>query len=105
MTELNDDQPTDGAISPIFEYQHGDAGCSVSGGAVYRGSAVPALDGWYVYGDYCSGQITGLRVADQAVAQVLTLGNVPAVAAVAAGPSGELYVMSTTGGVFQLTAA
>ena len=41
---------------PIIEYSHS-AGCSVTGGNVYRGEAVPGLAGRYVYGDFCSGRI------------------------------------------------
>jgi glucose/arabinose dehydrogenase len=41
---------------PILQYGH-DLGCSVTGGTVYRGSAVPALAGRYVYGDFCSGRL------------------------------------------------
>ena len=93
----NDDQPADGAIPPIFEYQHGDAGCSVSGGALYRGAGVPSLDGWYVYGDYCAGEIRALEVIDRAVTREVTLGEVPSVSSVAAGPDGELYATSVDG--------
>ncbi len=54
-----DDCPTEGFIDPVAEYDH-DAGCSVTGGYVYRGKARPALQGAYLYGDYCSGTIWGL---------------------------------------------
>ncbi len=46
---------------PIFEYRHGEDGCSVTGGYVYRGAALQALAGAYIYGDYCSGRIWALR--------------------------------------------
>jgi glucose/arabinose dehydrogenase len=98
----NTDQPADGATPPIYEYEHGDAGCSVSGGEVYRGAAVPALVGWYVFADFCSGIVTGLRIADRAVASSLTLGQVPSAAAVRSGPDGELYVVSIEGPVSRL---
>jgi glucose/arabinose dehydrogenase len=45
-----------GITMPVVEYPHG-AECSVSGGYVYRSSAIPALRGAYFYGDYCSGKI------------------------------------------------
>jgi glucose/arabinose dehydrogenase len=48
-----------GLTLPIAEYAH-DLGCAVTGGYVYRGSASPALEGVYVFGDYCSGRIWGL---------------------------------------------
>lgn len=45
-----------GFTLPIAEYGH-DEGCSVTGGSVYRGRAIPALTGWYLFSDYCSGRI------------------------------------------------
>ncbi len=51
----------DGLLDPpVLEYSHA-SGCSVTGGYVYRGSAVPGLTGEYVYGDFCSGLIWGAR--------------------------------------------
>jgi len=102
---FNDDQSPDGATPPIHEYVHGDAGCSVSGGAVYRGTAVPGLAGWYVYGDYCSGALTGLRVVDRVLVDVVALGELGSVGAIRAGPDGELYAISLDGAVTRLTAA
>lgn len=45
---------------PVFEYDHS-LGCSITGGEVYRGSDYPALDGMYLYSDFCSGTLWGLR--------------------------------------------
>ncbi len=98
----NADQPEQGATPPIYEYEHGDAGCSVSGGAVYRGTAVAALAGWYVFADFCSGYVFGLRIADRTVAASLTLGQVSSAAAVRSGPDGELYVVSIEGPVSRI---
>jgi len=94
---FNEDQPAEGATPPIYEYPHGDAGCSVSGGAVYRGTTIPALVGWYVFGDYCSGVITGLHHTDRTVDSVLSLGNLPALVAVRSGPDRELVAVSIDG--------
>ena len=46
---------------PIAEYEHGQGRCSITGGYVYRGAAIPELVGTYLFGDYCSGEIFGLR--------------------------------------------
>jgi len=47
---------------PLVEYPHTDAwGKSITGGAVYRGSKTPALDGYYLYGDYISGRVWALK--------------------------------------------
>ncbi len=53
---------------PIYEYSH-DFGCSITGGYVYRGCAIPAVAGDYFFGDYCSGEVfsfeyDGLAISD-----------------------------------------
>jgi len=49
-------------VQPVAQYSHS-AGCSITGGYVYRGSAVASLRNRYVYGDYCSGTIWSIPVA------------------------------------------
>lgn len=44
-------------VPPVLEYPHDDGNCSVTGGYVYRGRAIPALVGRYLFADYCSGRI------------------------------------------------
>ncbi len=52
----------DGTLTyPIHEYDHNDGRCSVTGGYVYRGAAVPELVGHYFFADFCSRQIWSLR--------------------------------------------
>lgn len=46
-----------GSVLPVAEYRHENGHCSVTGGYVYRGETVPALDGAYLFGDFCSGQL------------------------------------------------
>jgi len=53
---------TTGLALPVVEYDHGQ-GCSVTGGYVYRGTAIPALQGQYFYADYCSGFVRSLQSA------------------------------------------
>ncbi|MDA1280663.1 MAG: PQQ-dependent sugar dehydrogenase, partial [Chloroflexi bacterium] len=55
-----------GTILPITEYSHSGGNCSVTGGHVSRSSAIPELTGVYLYADYCSGRIWGLRTNDLA---------------------------------------
>lgn len=50
-----------GLTLPVVTYDHYDGNCSVTGGMVYRGAQQPALSGLYLYGDFCSGRIWGLR--------------------------------------------
>jgi glucose/arabinose dehydrogenase len=102
---FNDDQSPDGATPPIYEYPHGDAGCSISGGVRYRGAAIPELVGWYVYGDYCSGQVRALKITGNAVTDEVTLGKVASISAVTEAPDGELLVLSVAGPVYAITHA
>jgi glucose/arabinose dehydrogenase len=53
--------------SPVAVYDHGtndSNGCSITGGAVYRGTTYPRLQGTYLYGDYCRGKIWGLKYSN-----------------------------------------
>jgi glucose/arabinose dehydrogenase len=50
-----------GLTSPVFSYDHSQGDKSITGGYVYRGSAIPGLQGAYIYGDFLSGRIWGLR--------------------------------------------
>jgi glucose/arabinose dehydrogenase len=89
---------------PVLSYSHGD-GCSISGGFVYRGAAIPALQGHYFYSDFCRGWVRSFRLENGTAVdqfQWPTLapgGNVPSFGRDA---TGELYVMSTGGSVFKI---
>ncbi|MGE5263641.1 MAG: PQQ-dependent sugar dehydrogenase [Acidobacteriota bacterium] len=92
---------------PVVEYPHGvndSIGCSVTGGYVYRGPGNAAMQGFYFYGDYCSGRIWGLRFdgtnwQTQQVAQ-------PAINISTFGESqaGNLYVADLASGtIYEIT--
>lgn len=96
---FNEDQFPDGATPPVYEYPHGDAGCSVSGGTVYRGSAIDSLRGWYLFSDYCSGRIWALHVVDGGAPDVVELSaDGGSVVAIVADPEGELYILDQANG-------
>jgi glucose/arabinose dehydrogenase len=102
---FNDDQSPDGVTQPIHEYEHVGSDCSISGSALYRGAAIPELVGWYVFADYCSGQVRALQIADRAVAKQVPLGHTGAVTAVSEGPDGELFVLTSGGPIYAVTPA
>jgi hypothetical protein len=94
-------------VDPIDEYSHGGSPfrCSISGGYVYRGCAIPDLRGTYFYGDWCSDQIWSFRyvggtvtewqdrTAELAPGGGLSIGNIASFGEDAAG---EVYVVEQT---------
>jgi glucose/arabinose dehydrogenase len=50
--------------TPRAGYDH-NAGCAISAGHVYHGSAMPELEGYLIYGDFCSGRVWALNTADE----------------------------------------
>ena len=97
--------PSSSTVGPVFTYPH-PQGCSVTGGRVYRGEAVPALRGAYLYGDFCDPQLRALVVRDGEVTQSAPLGvEVDGLVHIGADRAGELYVLSLGGTVFTLVPA
>jgi glucose/arabinose dehydrogenase len=95
----------DGGVLPVFEYGH-DEGCSVTGGVVYRGSAIPGLGGSYLFGDYCQGDLRALRVRDGEVTEERTFdAHVDQLVSFAEDADGEVYALSLVGGIYRLDAA
>jgi glucose/arabinose dehydrogenase len=90
-----------GLRAPRAAYGHGD-GCSVTGGYVYRGSALPELVGWYIYGDYCSGNIWAVNTADDSDPVLLARSELP-IAAFGELPDGEIVAVTFANGIFRLT--
>jgi glucose/arabinose dehydrogenase len=94
----------DGGVLPVFEYSH-DEGCSVTGGVIYRGSAIPGLEGAYLFSDYCQGDVRALRVRDGQVTEERTFdAHVDQLVAFAEDADGEVYALSLLGGIYRLDA-
>jgi glucose/arabinose dehydrogenase len=95
-----------GLMLPVLDYSHSD-GCSVTGGYVYRGAAIPGLAGTYFYSDYCGGWVRSFKYAGGAATEAGSWsalapgGGVPSFGEDAAG---ELYVLSAEGGVYRVVA-
>lgn len=87
---------------PVAEYDHS-SGCSVTGGYVYRGSSLPALQGAYIYGDYCSGIIWALRPADGGAWRATELlRSALNISSFGEDEAGELYVVHHGGSILRL---
>ncbi len=95
-----------GVTMPVAEYGHGE-GCSVIGGAVYRGDAIPALRGAYLFGDYCSGTLWAIDAGLEAAQAPITLLETGAsISSIVAGDDAELYLTDLARGrVMQLVPA
>lgn len=95
-----------GNVDPVWEYGR-DEGCSVTGGFVYRGSAIPELVGSYLFGDYCTARLWAVQISSGQVLfrdfSVAVPGG--ALASFAQDADGELYAMSLQGPVSRVVAA
>jgi glucose/arabinose dehydrogenase len=87
-----------GVTMPVAEYGHGE-GCSIIGGPVYHGDAIPALRGAYVFGDYCSGTLWAIDAGlDAAQSPITLLQTGASISSIVAGDDGELYITDLAGG-------
>jgi glucose/arabinose dehydrogenase len=92
----------DAFVAPLTEYGR-DLGCAVIGGYVYRGEAIPGLIGWYLFADYCTGALFGVRsdaqpAADEVIEPHVLLETGLPVSTFGRGPDGELYMTDFLGG-------
>jgi len=85
------------SIPPVAEYGRSE-GISITGGFVYRGSAIPALVGQYLYGDFGSGRIWALPVSSPTPTPTLVLETGKGIASFAEDASGELYILDYRSG-------
>lgn len=98
-----------GLTAPAFDYEHGANnvnGCSITGGFVYRGTALPELAGRYFYSDYCTGFLksvvpNALRggVTEQRDWNITGLGNI---VSFGRDGSGELYLIAGSGKIYRI---
>ncbi|MEO6299380.1 MAG: PQQ-dependent sugar dehydrogenase [Paracoccaceae bacterium] len=95
-------------VAPILTYNH-DRGCSITGGYVYRGRAIPALQGRYFFSDYCTGDLMSLRYQDDEATDVTTaaddLGSLGQVTSFGQDGAGEIYIVTDDGKIAKLIAA
>jgi len=90
-------------VEPIAEYSH-DQGCSVTGGVVVRSPSLPAWQGVYLFGDYCSGKVWGLlREPTGAWRQALLYQTGSSITSFGEDSLGEVYLLDRGGTVYRLT--
>ena len=93
------DAVAEGLTLPVLEYTH-DEGCAVTGGFVYRGQAIPELDGQYFYGDWCGQWIRSFRYeGGEVLEQQTRFEDVGQINSFGIDSDGELYVLTYEGAV------
>ncbi len=97
--------PSD-ARDPLLEVPHSGGACAIVGGYVYRGHAIPALDGVYVFGDDCRPNLVGVVATNGRVVSRRDLGpSVAALTTFGEDNAGELYAVARGGTVYRITAS
>lgn len=94
--------PASNFIAPVYEYSH-NVGQSITGGHVYRGSAVPGLRGRYIYADFVSGRVWALEYLNGAVLSNNQIADVENPSSFGEDAAGELYITSFNGQIYKLT--
>jgi glucose/arabinose dehydrogenase len=92
-----------GLVLPVLEYETGE-NCAVTGGYRYRGEDIPALEGAYLYGDYCSGRIWGASQENGAWSSEELLHTSLRITSFGEDERGEIYLANHGGTVHRLVA-
>ncbi len=102
VTNGNCDCVTTPLVPPVYEYAHTE-GCSISGGALYRGTAIDGFQGRFVFGDWCTNRIWSFREQGgvavdfrELTAELDPSGNFEFILSVCEGGDGELYITDNT---------
>lgn len=95
---------------PIHDYDSTQSDCSVTGGYVYRGGAIPELNGTYFFGDFCTGKIwslkwDGTRVTefqDRTTELIPDVGAINNISSFGEDAAGEMYIVDIDGEIFKI---
>jgi glucose/arabinose dehydrogenase len=100
----NFDEVANGALSPVLTHSHSDGWCSITGGYVVRDPRLPALDGRYVYGDFCRGviNVATLRPGGASGDRALGVARVEQLASFGEDGLRRVYAVSHAGPVYRL---
>ncbi|WBB61437.1 PQQ-dependent sugar dehydrogenase [Streptomyces sp. WMMC500] len=105
-SEVFDGEEPANHVPPVHEYGRDGLGCSVTGGFVYRGEAIPDLAGQYLFSDYCDGTVRALQVENGEVTGETDLGvSGGEVISFVQGGDRELYVLDIGGPIQRLDPA
>lgn len=93
---------------PLLEYGHQGGRCSITGGYVYRGTRQRSLQGVYLFGDYCSGELFAARLKGGERPEVAApaepvLRTGLRISSFGEDEAGEVYVVDHGGGLHRIT--
>jgi glucose/arabinose dehydrogenase len=88
----------------VFEYPHGEDGCSITGGYVYRGTKSPALVGSYVVGDYCTGRVWTVKRGSAGVTSAKAADTRLQISSFGEDEDGELWLVDHGGTIRRVVA-
>ena len=94
---------TTGLTMPVYAYNHSE-GCSITGGFVYRGSAIPEIRDDFLFSDYCTGFLSSLR-GSTALGFTRTRWTIPSIGRVLSfgeDAAGEQYMLTEGGSIFKI---
>lgn len=89
-----------GLTEPIHEYAHANGRCSITGGFVYRGQQFPTLQGWYLFADFCSGELFGLAPGTHSPVRFAATGG--RITTFGEDDSGELLFATLSGTIHRV---
>jgi hypothetical protein len=95
---VNTDQTSVAHVPPVIAYQHGDDGCSISGGAV---AETGSLINRYIFGDYCSGKVWFIPVNETSPKATLHFDEIDSPTAIVRA-NNNLFVLSLNGDIWQI---
>jgi len=97
---------TPGLTAPKYDYDHNQGECAIIGGFVYRGSAIPELQGTYLFSDLCLGFLRGLTLDSNGATTVVQapIANAGSFVTQSFGQdgAGELYILTGDGRVLKI---
>jgi len=98
---IGGDCSTPGLTAPVYDYDHLQ-GCAIIGGYVYRGAAIPALQGQYLFSDNCSGFVRTLSLVNGVWTAMLATVSVGSAQSFGQDDAGELYILTGDGRVLKI---
>jgi glucose/arabinose dehydrogenase len=104
---IRGDETAPSHVKPVIELTHDDGNCSVTGGYVVRDKGVPALNGRYVYGDFCKGRLRSAKLMPGSAADDAAIAGVAKVEQLSSfgeDARGRVYVTSLSGSVYRFAA-